>query len=657
MAVSIQATDNTSRVLIDSRTCLAMWTRSRLGPHIMSGRIATTATLTNPSRGTGLPLTQRRQQVRQQVRHQNLLACGCCTFSSHSQLMQRIFDNPWLLASSMGNDNQASSVDASRTRIGTPFLQQKSCRFFSKKSRKRGGKRERTPNPFIQPRRPGEQDIGTKHSVPDQGKEKQLALLQNKVQDAYREGSYRSGLKHAQTYLKEAHKHFGDHHPATACAHNDVGLFGKLLGDFDLARFSYKHALKIYKKIVGADHANYATQLHNLGTLNRTQVHLDTMIKATDRLTLLEEAIEVSEKAYRIRLDERGPDHPHTVASRSSWGAALAMQILQNYKQTAENQYRQVSIPTTDVTRIAATVAAWNAAEEHLRKALQTAIDKPRGPSLQQAKAQKAMDASSSAKSTSISTLKAELLSSNIQTLSASAAAQNLAIFLKARATTVERKDKKGKEDGGNDTTTENEKEDKVLVESTGKDASTTAKSSKKTSDGESEKALEVADINAATSLTEKAASTLSEEKNEPNNSITTTSSSSDSDTVSEEEEEDPTAQAGAWFQEAYSLYQDVLAVRQELLPEGHPDLYATKHSLAELLQAMGKGDEANKIRDEIVDTYDPPSPQQPQSSSSNTATATAPMGEAEASTTAKSMTGGLETKKDEQEQEQGDKR
>jgi hypothetical protein len=79
---------------------------------------------------------------------------------------------------------------------------------------------------------------------------------------------------------------------------------------------------------------------------------------------------------------------------------------------------------------------------------------------------------------------------------------------------------------------------------------------------------------------------------------------------------------------EAKSFYDNVLKVRSELLPYDHPDLYATKYSLAELLEVLasstrGSDDDENNnsnkdekerhqeaadaLRQEIIDTYDPP--------------------------------------------------
>ena len=157
----------------------------------------------------------------------------------------------------------------------------------------------------------------------------------------------------------------------------------KLLGNFDESRHDYRAALSIYKNVVGDDHASYASALHNLGNLNLSQIHFDESLKATDRLSLIEQAAKFLERAWTIRKDELGEDHPHTVASRSSWGSTLAAQILHYHKASTlttksgavSQQY--VSLLSADVTR-----QGWEAAEEHLRQALQTAIEKPRGPGI-----------------------------------------------------------------------------------------------------------------------------------------------------------------------------------------------------------------------------------------------------------------------------------
>lgn len=331
-------------------------------------------------------------------------------------------------------------------------------------------------------------DFESKFPLPDKEKELEIGRLQSHVVDLHKAGNYRQALKVAQDLLKVSEAHFSSLHPATASAYNNLGLMHKLLGDFDESRKQYRQALKIYKQTVGVDHASYASILHNLGTLNRTQIHLDTSLRATDRLSLLEESLEYLEQAYEVRLNEMGKEHPHTVASRSSWGSTLAAQILHRYKLTQKEGTKfYVSVLPDAVSQ-----QGWDAAQEHLRHALQTAIENPRGAGLH------------SNKKRSKKTMQTAQKKDSIQTLSGASAAQNLAIFLKARATTSQPYD-------------------------------------------------------------------------------------------------------AALLEEAEKLYRDVLAVRTQLQPAQHPDVYACKHSLAELLEAKGDEEAANAIRQEIVDTYDPP--------------------------------------------------
>ena len=392
--------------------------------------------------------------------------------------------------------------------------------------------------------------------MPNKEKENELTRLQIQIQDFHKEGNYAKALTLSETLVKDTVAHFSSNHPASAAAYNNLGLMKKLQGQFDEARQDYTKALDVYREILGNDHASYANTLHNLGNLNRTQIHLDTTLSATDRLSLVESALTYLEEAHRIRSAELGPVHPHTVSSRSAWGATLAAQILHHHKMTSAlsqggdlmRKRYYVSILPTNVTE-----TAWAAAEEHLRQALTTAIDNPRGLTMAKAAANasssdstshgppqrgkrkmkaapKMPNVSSSSSSTTTTTVQSP------QTLSAAAAAQNLAVFLKARATTVQPYDRN-------------------------------------------------------------------------------------------------------WLTEAETLYRQTLEVQSVLLPKAkavtnpkqkkasppplHPDMYATKHSLAEVLEAMGQLDEANVIRQEILDTLDPPSlsPTETTSNSSTTGT------------------------------------
>jgi hypothetical protein len=219
---------------------------------------------------------------------------------------------------------------------------------------------------------------------------------------------------------------------------------------------------------------------------------------------------------------ELGTEHPHTVATRSAIGSTLAAQVLYEYKMVVSHEGNQQQQTQQKKLYVALnpqgiTDQQWRAAEEHLRQALQTAIDNPRGkranhPTQQKEKQQRKNNKKSQKKGKKQqSKLTGEGNGENsttenfIQTLSAASAAQNLAVFLKSRATT-----------------------------------------------------------------------------------------------------EDPPNPE--YLSEAKDLYEQVQHVRSQLLPYDHPDLYATKYSMAELLEVMGDEEAANSLRQEILDTYEPPS-------------------------------------------------
>lgn len=326
--------------------------------------------------------------------------------------------------------------------------------------------------------------------MPDKDTELKLASIQSQITEYYKQGDFTKSLEISKDLLKQTESHFGRDHPATASAYNNIGLMQKLLGDFIEARKHYDQAMRIYGKVVGRDHASYAMTLHNLGALSKSQVHFDTSLKATDRLSLVETALEHFEEAWAIRKAELGDEHPYTVATRSSYGSTLAAQVLYQHKyvERGTQQRQYVALNPQSVTD-----QGWRAAEAHLRQAMQTAIENPRGRNI------------SKTNNNNKQQKRKGKQKQKIETLSAAAAAQNLAVFLKSR------------------------------------------------------------------SMTEN-----------PYNK--------------------------ALMKEAKSLYNQVEKVRTQLLPKQHPDLYATKYSLGELLEVIGDTEAANQLRQEIIDTYDPPS-------------------------------------------------
>lgn len=489
-------------------------------------------------------------------------------------------------------------------------------------------------------------------ALPDKDREQELGRAASAVTDLYRAGRYASALTAAQDLLRDNQEHFStlkteestsvdgssknnalsssisttsldtkkkkknqkqpfydhdpDHHthPAIAAAHHNVALMHKSLGHYDLARSHYETALLIYRTTVGPDHASTAATLHNLGQLVRTQIHVDVTLTASDRYGLIEMALQYLQQATDIRMVELGPDHPHTVASRSGWGATLATQVLHHYKrleqqkqpkrgvsqkktmpkeqpeqqqeegdvahsaskqakdvetandsgllsnpteQQQQQRYSYVSMQPTSVTEI-----AWDAAEEHLRAAYQTSLANPRGRTVPAPPTTVSATLHSSTKKKpnplhpSSTTSKTASDSTTPQTLSAASAAQNLAVFLKARASTIVQPDYDKQPHVHDDT------------------------QQKQQADG-------LPDV-----------------------------SSSSSSSSSQQSSLPPSLSATTMYAEAETLYRHALRVQESLLPNwrSHPDRYATLHSLAELLESTGQSDAALPLRQEIVDAY-----------------------------------------------------
>jgi len=135
---------------------------------------------------------------------------------------------------------------------------------------------------------------------------------------------------------------------------------------------------------------------------------MPTKLSALERMQLNETAIEYFDEAYRIRLSELGPSHPHTITSRSQLGAAMAASVIAERRGRIggllENELRQLKqlknvrdakemeayVPEalakaaskTTLSGSKLTRRRWEAAEEHLRGALTTAVENPRGESI-----------------------------------------------------------------------------------------------------------------------------------------------------------------------------------------------------------------------------------------------------------------------------------
>ena len=280
----------------------------------------------------------------------------------------------------------------------------------------------------------------------DQEIEEEILSIQSTLRTHHRHAAYGAALETALKLLKLTSTHFGNLHPATASAYNNVGLMNKLLGNYREAKDAYHESLSIYSEVCGRDHASYAAALSNLGMLERGRVleseamngekeqddgtnsssianeegvellqsednnnapGSNSKLSAMERMQLNESAIEYFDEAYRIRLTELGPHHPHTITSRSQLGSAMAAAVIAERKGRiggeVESELRKLKQRknVTDVTalevhvpeaiaRATAKVRSsskltrrrWEAAEEHLRGALMTSVENPRGESV-----------------------------------------------------------------------------------------------------------------------------------------------------------------------------------------------------------------------------------------------------------------------------------
>lgn len=471
---------------------------------------------------------------------------------------------------------------------------------------------------------------------PDQLAEEHILALQGELRAHHRHAAYDAALATAVKLLDLTSDHFGTLHPATASAHNNVGLMHKMLGNYVQAREAYHESLRIYGEVVGKDHASYAAALSNLGMLERGRVLESeaegdgetnesavgnneegvelgelrdgntpetSKMSALERMQLNESAIEYFDEAYRIRLSELGSNHPHTITSRSQLGAAMAAAVIAERKGRigglVESELRKMKrqkdvkdakemeayVPEA-LARAAAksssgsklTRRRWEAAEEHLRGALDTAVENPRGESvgplisipvgsnegraapeqkgkrrgltlpqkdekrmsrkekskLEKAKRRAARDAQKGLGDGAAGSVVIQGAAGNVTTLSAATAAQNLAVFLK-----------------------------------------------------------NYADWLRLTLMDEGASTQKSQQQMEELNQA---------------------------VQEARHLYEAALHVRQSILPNHHPLLVVTKFSLAELLDSPKApslltltaeedpetidGERANALREEILSAY-----------------------------------------------------
>ena len=441
-------------------------------------------------------------------------------------------------------------------------------------------------------------------------------------------------------------EHFGKLHPATASAYNNVGLMNKCLGHYVVAKEAYEESLRIYGEVCGKDHGSYAAALSNLGVLERVRVmevddddddedsdRNDSMVtqekfdddyntplsqkekaKLTtlDRLQLNEVAIEYFDEAYRIRLAELGSTHPHTIASRSQLGSAMAYSVIMERRnklssaagkgglieKELRNMKHQLSVKNEEemerhiplaVARAASksmesssklSRRRWDAAQEHLRGALETAVGDPRGESVRPL----------------------EYLPG---TGSGIASTTDKGSYVKDRSLPKKERKKAAKE----------AKREKRQANANALQSNTDTTNTVVAIQGA---ACKVTTLSAATAA-QNLAVFLKNYADWQQLSLLDDTSKTNSEQQLElqYQKEQQLLHLKQNLQEARHLYEAALHVRSQLLPAHHPDVVATKFSLAELLDdpkegvlaGLSRGVErdsvrANALREEILSAY-----------------------------------------------------
>jgi tetratricopeptide (TPR) repeat protein len=491
--------------------------------------------------------------------------------------------------------------------------------------------------------------------------EEVMLSLNEEIRLHFRHASYEDALTVASKLLTMTTEHYGTLHPATASAYNNVGLMNKSLGRYNDAKEAYHESLRIYGEVCGKDHASYAAALSHLGMLERgramesegassessedvdesqvgnesTKTETEKKMSAMERMRLNDSAIEYLDESYRIRLAELGPDHPHTVSSRSQLGAAMAASViterrgmisglvevelrkLKHIKNVRNSSDMETYVPEA-IAKAASGVATsssrltkrrWEAAEEHLRGALDTAVRNPRGESVQPlmyislGSSSGNDDAGSSNNASSKST-------------------GNKGLTLPSRRESKEGMSKKEKKKLGKEKIRDKRRANAMALH-----AGVGNESSDDADDDESDNHDSVVDGGGKDKLLMSVqgvaakVSTLSAATSAQNLAVFL-KNYSDWTRLSLLDEKGDTTQRreglNQTVQEARHLYESALHVRSSILPPHHPDVIATKFSLAELLDsplAMARtgttvepagldNARANQLREEILNAY-----------------------------------------------------
>jgi len=500
---------------------------------------------------------------------------------------------------------------------------------------------------------------------PDQEKEEEILQLQSELRTHHRHAAYDTALQTASTLLDLTISHFGDQHPATASAYNNVGLMAKCLGKYSQAKEAYHKSLSIYGEVCGKDHASYAAALSNLGMLERGRVlesesaannneeEIDETnssipdeddvdlkdlrdankpneekLSALDRMQLNESAIEYLDEAYKIRLSELGPNHPHTISSQSQLGSAMAAAVIAERRgrisSSIESELRQLKhaknvqdvkemekhVPEA-IARAASktsmggkgsklTRRRWEAAEQHLRGALTNAVENPRGETVSPLLYVPTGETPSSADK------------EGTKVKENSSSRRGLTLPPKKEYKDLSKKEQK--------------KLDKQKLREHRRANANALRGTTTTNNSEGTESIlgvagKVTTLSAATAA-QNLAVFLKHYSDWMRLSLMDENSAQQHQAEPSQQQIQSTKALNQTIQEAQHLYESALHVRKSILPSHHPEVVATKFSLAELLDSpkvsvlatltshddaeaeVVDGKRANQLREEILSAY-----------------------------------------------------
>lgn len=500
----------------------------------------------------------------------------------------------------------------------------------------------------------------------DQEIEEEILSLQSAVRTHHRHAAYGAALDTASQLLALTSSHFGKLHPATASAYNNVGLMNKLLGNYSEAKEAYHESLRIYGEVCGQDHASYAAAMSNLGMLERgrvleseaedgeeeqkdssgvkdeEQVELQQLrdenaaatsenskLTALERMQLNESAIEYFDEAHRIRLTELGPHHPHTITSRSQLGSAMAgaviaerkgqigglveaeLRKLKQRRDVADAKEMEAYVPKALALAAAkASLGAsskltrqrWEAAEEHLRGAMMAAVENPRGESVRPLEFIPLGGTAASS---------AAIGGEDEQCKRAGALKKEGSLSKRDR----KRIEKKGKRE-------KRQANANALLSGNSGDGSAHLKGQNMAVQGAAAKVITLSAATAAQNL----AVFLKNYADWLRLSVTDEDKNGDKN-QDQQQSQPQITKLNQTIQESRHLYEAALHVRASILPPHHPEVVASKFSLAELLDSptagsalpaaaaaegteakkedVVDGERANELREEILNAYD----------------------------------------------------